>query len=307
LEPASLQAIQAWIITFLLYPGLLLGVALALCGEWLLAAIRPLLVARLYRSQAHPHHFMQPAYDFLKLAGRSSSVIWHWGSDSTRTPYALAVVGMVAPVAALSLLPLPGNPIMAQLGVTGDLFTVFALLTVQPLLRAFVRIRTEGQPGALDLGRFFTGLVPVLAVVAALIEVSHSHSLGVLAFTAAPETGAQTLVRLLAATVLLLALPWWLDWAHIGPSENEGLYAGRLLQTSALSAFWSLMVLPALGDLPWAVILTIGGALFAYVAMRAVALRWAPAAREKDAASLLWRTALPVAVLALVVALWPGV
>jgi hypothetical protein len=307
LEPASLQAIQAWIITFLLYPGLLFGVALALCGEWLLAAIRPLLVARLYRSQAYSHHFMQPLYDFLKLAGRASAVTWQRSSDGTRAPYALAVVGMVAPIAALSLLSLPGNPIIAQLGFTGDLFTVFVLLTVQPLLRSFVRICTEGQLGALDLGRFFTGLVPVLAVVAALIEVSRSRSLEIAAFTDAPETGAQTLVRLLAAAALLLAFPWWLDWEHTGPSENGGLYAGRLLQTSALSAFWSVMVLPALGVLPWAVILTTGGALFAYVAIRAVGLRWAPGAREKDAANLLWRTALPAAVLALAVALWPGV
>jgi hypothetical protein len=94
---------------------------------------------------------------------------------------------------------------------------------------------------------------------------------------------------------------------HLLAYESAATFAGKLLQTTALAGFWSVMVLPAPGQLPWAVTSTLGGVLFAYVAFRAISERWAPARREKVAGNLVWATTLPAAVLALAVAFWPVV
>jgi O-antigen/teichoic acid export membrane protein len=91
-----------------------------------------------------------------------------------------------------------------------------------------------------------------------------------------------------------------------GGQESAGTYAGRLLQRVALAALWAYLVLPAPGDLPWALVVAIGGTLAAYLGMQWVAERWAPGRREHDAAGLVWATALPVAVVALLAALWSG-
>ncbi len=305
---------QGWALALLLYPGLLFGIALALAGDWLLGVVRPLLARRLYRSHTRQRHFLQPLYGFLKLARRQASVAWERPASGVMTRplcSALAIACVLAPVLALTLLPFPGNPTDGQTGSMADLILVLALLTVQPLVRAVLRLQGGGLValrGAQDLGRLLTALLPVLAVVAALVEVSGSRSLQIAALSAAPETASQALVRLLAGLVLLAALPWLLD-GNADRSRGEEMaatYAGRLLQAAALSALWSVLVLPALGEPVWAIAASLAGALFAFVTMRLIGERWAAARREKDAASLAWATALPVSALALIVALWLG-
>jgi hypothetical protein len=183
---------------------------------------------------------------------------------------------------------------------------------VQPVSWAVLRLR-EGGPAALrgaqDLGRLLTGLLPLLLLVAALVEVSGTGSLRLSSLLIAPETPQQTLVRLLAGVGLLLVLPWWTAWGRDGSAAqwSASAYAGRFVQAVALSALWTVLVLPSPGDLPWAVALMTAGTLFAYIAIRLLAERWAPARRESEAAALLWATAVPLSVLALLVAFWQGV
>jgi hypothetical protein len=158
------------------------------------------------------------------------------------------------------------------------------------------------------MGRLLAGLLPTLLVIAALVQVSGTGTIRVADLTAAPLTPQQTLVRLLAGIALLVALPWLTSWRR-GERDEEGsagMYAGRFLQTVALAAFWAVIVLPAPGEMPWAVALFVAGTLFAYVTIKVVAERWAPARREGEAANLLWAATLPLSAIALVLAFWIG-
>ena len=143
----------------------------------------------------------------------------------------------------------------------------------------------------------------MLISAAALAEAAGKPSLNIAALSAAPETPAQTIVRLLAGVALIVALPWWLGAQG---EESAATYAGSLLQRAALAAFWSVLVLPAPGDTVWAIIVQVGGTLLACTGMRALSERWLPASREQDAARLVWATALPVALVALLVVVWSG-
>jgi hypothetical protein len=313
LQQGVMETIQVWLLAVLLYPGLLFGVLVALAGEWLYGALRSLLAPRLSRSQVRPAHLLQPARDFLKLAGRRSPApLLSSGSPPASAPLFEGIASFastLAPVLALALMPLPGSPLAGDGFQAGDLFVVVALLAVQPVLRALTRLRSGGLEqlrGVQDLGRLFTGLVPALLAMSALVEVSGSQSLRLTYLTAAPETPQQTVVRLLAGAALLVALPWWLDGPRspLSTHGNAGALAGRLLQTVALAAFWVVLVLPLPGQLAWAGLVIIGGSLLAYAALRLFGERWALARREKDAANLVWASALPVAALAFAVAFW---
>lgn len=305
MDTEVLGTLQAWVLTALVYPGLLFGVALALTGEWLLNGVRPIITPRIYRSRASAYHLAQPVYDFLKLVGRLE--VWKVGrltgnNVSIFQPSNLPT--FVAPALALTLLPFPGSPITHEIGPVGNLVLVLALLVVYPLGKAALGLKADGPAeirAGRDIGRVLIGLLPILAAAAALLEVSRSGSLQLAGLTAAPETAAQALVRLLAGAALLVALPWWLDWRDEQPETHEsaGTFAGKFLQRAALAAFWAIVILPSPGDLAWAVVVAVVGSLAAYVAMRLISERWAVGMREQDAARLVWATSLPVAVLAL--------
>jgi hypothetical protein len=313
-QPDFLQTTLSWASALLLYPGLLFDIALALLGEWVFGIILPLVTSRTYRSRSHRYAPLQPLYTFLKLSGRRGPARWSPDDTTQRgttsTTSLLALASAITPVLALALLPLPGSPLNREGGPHVDLLTILLLLAAGPLFKSASRLLAgdlTSLNGARGIGELITGLLPSILAVAALVEVSDSRTLAVVSLTAAPETAGQTIVRLLAGVVLLASFPWWLDWrSTINTADNAPIHAARLLQTSAMSAFWSLLILPASGERSWAIALTVLGALFAYLVMRIVPHLWVPIRREKDAASLLWATALPVAALALVVALWTG-
>src|SRR3954463_2044601 len=72
LQSDVLTTLEAWVLSALLYPGLLFGVALAFAGEWLGGGVRSALTPRIYRAATavRPQGFIQPLYNYLKLAGR---------------------------------------------------------------------------------------------------------------------------------------------------------------------------------------------------------------------------------------------
>jgi hypothetical protein len=214
LEAEVFETLRAWTLGVLVYPGLLFGLLFALIGEWAFGVVWPLMTPRHARYHQRYGHFLQPLNDLLKLAGRRSPARWqHEDQGTTAFSQALTWGCVIAPVLALALLPFPANPVSRGVGYTGDLLTIVALLAVQPLLRAFLRLR-EGDlaawRGAQDIGRLLTGLVPTLAVATALVGISGSRSLLVSSLSAAPESWQQSVVRFLAGAVLLVALPWWL-------------------------------------------------------------------------------------------------
>ncbi|MDQ5824475.1 MAG: hypothetical protein M3441_09755 [Chloroflexota bacterium] len=305
MPPEVLTTLQQWSLALLLYPGLLFGLLFALFGEWLVSVIRPFLRRQRIRLAAPRYSFLQPAYDILKLAGRDSGTTPASGSTS-----ALGLLAMLGPLLALVLMPLPGNPLTGGSQVlTTDIVTVLALICVQPLASAAARLRQGGLAalkGAQELGRLLTGLLPALLVVAALVEVLGNRSLRLSELGAAPESAAQTLVRLLAGGVLLISLPWWRGREAGLQEESAGFYAGGLLQQVAMSVLWALLVLPVPGAFPWAVLVLLGGAMFAYIAMRLVPERLWLGRSERGAAGMVWSAAVPLSVLALAIGLWWG-
>lgn len=317
MEVGVAENIQALSLALLVYPGVLFGVLLALLAEWVYPLVRQLTVHG-PRTQSRTRPIIYPLSTFLKLAGRrhnAAPASLMPASTESPMPDRSMVKGMlgiacaVAPLLALVMLPLPANPLLAT-GQAGDLLLVVILLAAQPLSAALLGLRAGGQAslrGAHDLGRLLTGLLPAFIAVAALVEVSGVGSLLITALSAAPETGAQTLVRILSGAVLLLALPWWLHSDDRTSNRGgAGSYAGRLLQAVALGAFWALLILPMPGDQIWAFALYTVGALAASIAMRLISERLLHVRRERDRANLMWSTALPVATIALLVSFWWG-
>src|SRR5687768_12014908 len=303
-----MENIQAWALALLVYPGLLFAVLLALLTEWLYPPIRQ-LIARTPRAQSRQRPIIYPLSNFLKLAGRRGSAGWP-GSAEMPVPgksvieSVLGVACALAPLMVLITLPLPLSPLLA-VGQSGDLFLVMVLISIQPLAGALLDVRAGGTAalrGAQHMGRLLTGLLPALLSVAALVEVTGAGSIRIAALSAAPETGAQLLVRFLSGGVLLLALPWWRHSADGTANRGgAGAYAGQFLQRVALAAFWSLLILPAPGDPVWGLVLYTLGTLAAAIAMRFISERLLPARRERDRANFVWTTAVPVAVVALLV------
>lgn len=303
--------IQAWLIAVLVYPGLLFGVVVGLGVEWLMSLVRPRLSATAFRVPTRPPHPMQPLASFMKLAGRRDPSGLVPLGEEKRAPHSEAIAyftlaAAAAPLLALALTPLGGNPAVGT-GWAGDLIFVILLLVAQPLARALSRLfgdAVSALEGARGVGRLVTGLIPALVAVAALVEASGSGSISLVRLGAAPETGGQFLVRLLAGAALLASLVWWVD--HAPGGETAGSLAGRHLQTAALGAFWTAMVVPAPGNLGWGIVVAVLGTLFAAAVIRLLPLIWAPLRAEREAAALVWRTALPVAVVALFISIWSG-
>ena len=298
-----LTTLQGWLLALLLYPGLLFAVLFALLGERLASAARPLLIRHRTRLPMPRYGFFQPLFDAMKLAGRQPSSTGYGSSSNV-----FGLLTFLAPLLALMLMPLPGNPLNAD-SAPYDILTVLALLSVQPLISAAMHVREGGVAalkGAQELGRLLTGLLPLLLALAALMEVLGNRSMRLVDLGIAPETAAQTVVRLLSGAVLLLTLPWWRSRDTGLGGESAGLYLGRLLQSVALAVLWALLVLPVPGDFIWAVLVLVGGALLAYVAMQLLPERLWLGRSQRGAASIVWSAAVPVAVVALAVGLWWG-
>jgi hypothetical protein len=307
-----LTNITSWAIALLVYPGFLFALALALASEWLAGIFRPLFTPRLYRSRARMSGFLNPLLTLLKLLGRKDAVHWQSPSPNSQSHHAesaLAVIGAIAPLLALALMPITGNPVTQVLGIHPDLFLILALLAAYPLTSAAAQARSGGLSvltGAQTLGALLTGLLPALLVIAALIQVAQAPTLNLDSLLAAPETPQQTFVRILCAVALLISLPWWLGRrpAHRQTQTlSAGTLAGKLFQTSALAVLWSVLVLPLAGNPTWAALTFIAGALFAAVSMRLIGERWWPNRRTADAANLVWATSLPLALIAVVLSI----
>ena len=142
----------------------------------------------------------------------------------------LVLAGISASLIALALMPLVGNPITEQLGVSSNLFVILALLAVYPLVSVAVQARSGGLSGmsaVQTVGSLLTGLLPTLLIVAALIQVAGSHTLSMASLLAAPITPQQTFVRVLTGVTLLVALPWWLGGASLRDTGRLGQAYGR--------------------------------------------------------------------------------
>lgn len=303
---------NAWLLAVLVYPGLLFGLVLAGVGE----AGRALLSGR-----------PRP---------RPGATAWRlWRRRAAAGPgAALAGLVVAAPLAALLLLPLPGHPLVrgaaaeGTLAVPGDLPAVLALLLGGNVAAAGIGLGASTPGAQLGGARLLRGTllaaVPASLALAALTTMAGSlHIAAVGGLLLGAPSAARTGMVVAAAGALLTALPALGQWPPAdaaGPdpaaptvvSYLAGLdgwplalaRAGGALQRGAWAATWVVLCVPGTvprGADPGAagVFLAALGALLAGLALLGRRPAWPP----DDPTALAWRAGLPLAGLALVLAL----
>ncbi len=196
-----MNGVLATILAALVYPGLLVALLAALLLSWGRASVRaavsgapvpdPLGEAREMRSAIERDTIIPET-----LGG------WVTGLASTSA--------ILLPLVALVLLPLPGNPLVASLGLKGDLAAEGGLLLGVPLLRLFAGwavpspyTRIEADRGA----RLLAGaLVPLVLGLTAIGEDVASTQLTAGA-TQTPLSTISLVARALAALAVVCTLP----------------------------------------------------------------------------------------------------
>ena len=212
----------------LLWPGLLGGSALA----WLVVWGQRKLAARLQGRMGPP--FYQPCFDFIKLLGKETVIP---GGVNRRLLFALPLISAVAATCALSVIPLPGNPMPS---FAGDLIVVLYLLEMPALcevLAGYTSRSLYGQVGSAREAILWLGYnLPFLAAVVSLAIQAKSLTLSALA--AAPFGP----VHLAAAAAFLFALPARLKRNPFSiPNAEQEIVAGPFTEYSGVPlAFFEL-------------------------------------------------------------------
>jgi len=292
-------------LAVLVWPGLLGG---ALLG-WLFLWITRKIMARLQGRKGPP--FYQPFFDFVKLMSKETIV-----PDGTNRIifYGLPLVALISVSFALSLIPIPGNPLRS---FNGDLILLIYLLEMPALceiLTGFVTRSLYAQVGATREAILSLGYnVPFLTALIALAVHAKSSSLReIVAATPSPAI-------VFVALALLLSVPARLksNLFSIANAESE-IVAGihteynskplaifelvHGLELTALAGLFAVLFLPFAHSLVAALVIYILCALMLIFLTTALA---AATARLKiqNAFRFFWRWGAAAAVLAIVVAL----
>ena len=181
------------LLAVFIWPGLLGG---ALLG-WLFLWITRKFIARLQGRKGPP--FYQPFFDFFKLMSKETIV----PSGTNRILfYALPLVALISMTIALSLIPIPGNPLQS---FNGDLILLIYLLEMPALcdiLAGFITRSLYAQVGATREAILSLGYnLPFLTALIALAVHAKSSSLhGIV--TAAPGPAI-----IFVALAILLSVP----------------------------------------------------------------------------------------------------
>lgn len=222
-----MNGIVAFILTVLLYPGIIAAGIAAVALTWARDSARAVVGRGRF---APPLSLVEEvrgaiARDTLLPAGASTWVLMLVSS-----------VAPLFPLLALIFLPLPGNPLVSALGFTGDLIIEGGLLLGLPMMRLLVGWSTPSPYTRLAADRSVRLLagaaVPMIFALTASAELSES-----LGLVAAPSKGTldvlPLIARALAAVAFALTLP---VLARVTPMcEDEGdvdLAASELTELS---------------------------------------------------------------------------
>lgn len=287
-----------WAVAALIWPGLLGGTLLG----WLFMWLERKLAARLQRRFGPP--FMQPLYDFFKLIGKQTVV--PAGVD-VRVFYALPLAAVAASLAALALLPLPGNPLGRA---ATDAIVLLYLLEVPALcdvLAGFVTRNPYGQVSAAREALLALGYnLPFLAAVIALAVSAGGFQLDTL--VGRPWSW----IHLAAAIAFLVSLPARLksNPFSISNAEQEILagahteYNGtplalfelaHALEFTALVGLFAVLFTPTLGD-PLAYGVALAGVALGVVVLIGLIATMTARIRVDQALRFYWRWGLVAAV-----------
>jgi NADH-quinone oxidoreductase subunit H len=214
------------LLAFAVWPGLLVAAPLGWIGLWFMRKA----TARLQGRRGPP--FGQPAFDFVKLLGKEMVL----PVGVSRTAFlALPLVSVASVVAALAILPLPGNPIPS---LPGDVILLLYLLEVPVLievLAGYVSRSVYGQVAAMREALLSLGYnLPFL--VAIIVMAQHAGSFEMRALAAAPFSP----LSIVAGLTFLLALPGRLKTNPFSiPNAEHEIVADALVEYSgpALALF----------------------------------------------------------------------
>jgi formate hydrogenlyase subunit 4 len=316
-----MNGVLATILAALVYPGLLVALLAALLLSWGRASVRAAV------SRAPVPDPLGEAREVRGALERDTIIPdtlggWVTGFAST--------AALLLPLVALVLLPVPGNPLVSSLGLTGDLAAEGGLLLGVPLLRLFVGWAVPSPYTRLTAdrdARLLAGaLLPlVLGLTAIAEEVATTQLTGDAARS--PLQPIAFVARLLAALAVACALPVLARVTALGsggagtetPGGELGELSGadlarfRLAETLQLAAVAA--VFTAAFVLPLFPTVTDGGRYALWVvgivvvalglgAWDAISARRAPIAEERPPLS--WWVGWPalVGLIALVAAAW---
>lgn len=198
-----MNVVLAVIVAVLIYPGVLAVVVATWALGWMRDAARAAA-----RGGGRPGLLSGPL-DLRTTFGREAL------APEGAAPWLLAfapVLATAAPVAALVLLPVPGNPLVGVVGLTGDLIAEGALLLGMPLMRLLVGWSIPSPFGRLAADRG-ARLLAGCALPMALALVASAQLVGTLQLTEAdaPQPGGLqpvlVLARVLAACAFACCLP----------------------------------------------------------------------------------------------------
>lgn len=198
-----MNGVLAAVLAILIYPGILA----ALAAAWILAWVRD--AARAALAGASPSSPLSGLSDLRTALARDTTTP---AGGPTLAVTLAAILGIAAPVAALVLLPVPGNPLVRSLGLTGDLAVEGALLLGLPFARLFAgwAMPSPFARLAADRGaRLLAGYaLPMILALMALSQQVSSLKLSVAdASATAPLPLLALLARVLAAVAFACCLP----------------------------------------------------------------------------------------------------
>jgi NADH-quinone oxidoreductase subunit H len=271
--------VSGWLafgVALLIWPGLMGGAALG----WLFVWIQRKLTARLQGRKGPP--FYQPFFDFVKLLGKETVAP---GGVNRRLLFALPLISAVATVCALSLIPVPGNPMPS---FAGDLIVLLYLLEVPALCEVLAGYSSRSLYGQVGSAReAILWLAYNLPFLAAVLSVAiQAKSLTLAALVAVPFGP----VHLAAVAAFLFALPGHLKRNPFSiPNAEQEIVAGPFTEYSgaplaffemahglelvALVSLFTVLFLPV-GRAPaagWLAYLVGSGALVAAITLVATA------------------------------------
>jgi NADH-quinone oxidoreductase subunit H len=317
-----MNGVLALVVAVFLYPG----VVAALVAAWVLGWARDATRASLASGQV-PGPFQVPA-ELRALFTRDALD----AADAPSSALGLAsVVAFATPVIALILLPVPGNPLVRALGLTGDLVVGGAMLLGIPFIRLAIGWATPSPYTRLAADRS-ARLLAGCAIPMMLALIAIGQQVGTFALSTADAVSHTQLpllgllARILAGAAFACCLP---VLAHASAlREGEGsldVVAGELselngrdlatfrvaeaLQLVAVAAFFTAaFVLPVLVTIPtglriavWlAVLLLTAIGIGAWESFRA----GQPAKGDKPPLSWWFGFPLVLALFALVFAAW---
>jgi len=292
-------------LAVLVWPGLLGG---ALLG-WLFLWITRKIMARLQGRKGPP--FYQPFFDFVKLMSKETIVP---GGTNRIIFYGLPLVALISVTFALSLIPIPGNPLRS---FNGDLILLIYLLEMPALcdiLAGFATRSLYAQVGATREAILSLGYnLPFLTALIALAVHAKSSSLReIVVATPSPAIVFVALALLLSVPARLKSNPF-----SIANAESE-IVAGihteynskplaifelvHGLELTALVGLFAVLFLPFAHSLVAALVIYILcalGLIFLTTGLAAATARL----KIQNAFSFFWSWGAAAAVLAIVVAL----